>query len=165
MLYLGVQSDQGSAMSWVTPKEFAEQVIQNVCDLPDYISPDDQPELLQCTSIGLEACVLMAFEYFDQSTHRSEVMNPPASAAQGAEARNLNMEQRHRTGAVLRGAEARPANVASVPPPYWVRTFWSPDRKYLINVHVTGAETNILTVQDDNGNEWEPTGEQQNMAL
>lgn len=53
-------------MSWVTPHEFAAQVIQNVCDLPDYTSPDDQPELLQCTTNQLEACVLMAFEYFDK---------------------------------------------------------------------------------------------------
>lgn len=48
----------------------------------------------------------------------SVVMNPPASAAQGAEARNHNMGPRHRTGAVLRGAEARLADVASVPPPF-----------------------------------------------
>lgn len=46
---------------------------------------------------------------------RSEVMNPPASAAQGAEARNLNTEPRHGTGAVPRASKARPAD--EVPPP------------------------------------------------
>lgn len=48
-------------------------------------------------------------------TNRDEVMNPPASAAQGAEAGNLNMSQCHGTGAVPRAAEARPAEAA--PPP------------------------------------------------
>ncbi|MCU1318100.1 MAG: hypothetical protein JWN63_3422 [Candidatus Acidoferrum typicum] len=39
-------------------------------------------------------------------TKRTEVMNPPASAALGAEARNLNTVQRHGTGAVPQGTEA-----------------------------------------------------------
>jgi len=51
-----------------------------------------------------------------QNTHRSEVMNPPASAAMGTEAGNLNMEQRHGAGAVPRGAKARPADAP--PPPH-----------------------------------------------
>lgn len=45
-------------MSWVTPEQFATQVILNVCELPDYTSPDDQPDLLQCTVRELEACVV-----------------------------------------------------------------------------------------------------------
>jgi hypothetical protein len=52
-------------MSWVTSKQFAEQVIRNVCELPDYTSPDAQPDLLQCTVKELEACVISAFEHFD----------------------------------------------------------------------------------------------------
>jgi len=52
-------------MSWVTPERFAQQVIANVCELPDYTSPEDQPDLLQCTVQELQACVLSAFEYFD----------------------------------------------------------------------------------------------------
>jgi hypothetical protein len=55
-------------MSWVTPQQFAAEVIRNVCDLPDYTSPDDNPELLQCTGAELEACILMAFEHFDTKT-------------------------------------------------------------------------------------------------
>lgn len=54
-------------MSWVTPEKFAAQVILNVCELPDYNSPDDQPDLLQCTVRQLEACILSAFEYFDEN--------------------------------------------------------------------------------------------------
>lgn len=93
---------------------------------------------------------------------RSEVMNPPGPAAQGPEAGNLDKEPRHGTGAVPRGAEARPAAAASVPPPYLVRSFWSPDHRFLVTVHVT--KEGIIAVQDDDGWEWEAAGEQQNMA-
>lgn len=58
-------------MSWITPEQFAAQVILNVCELPDYASPDDQPELLQCTVKEREACVIRAFEHF----HSSEKVN------------------------------------------------------------------------------------------
>lgn len=51
-------------MSWVTPEEFAAQVIRDVCELP-YTSPANQPNLLQCTIEELEACILSAFEHFD----------------------------------------------------------------------------------------------------
>jgi len=44
-------------------------------------------------------------------------MNPPASAAEGAEAGNLNRGHVIGMGPVSRGAKARPADVASVPPP------------------------------------------------
>jgi hypothetical protein len=40
----------------------ATQVVQNVCELPDYNSPDDQPDLVMCTVQELENCVLRAFE-------------------------------------------------------------------------------------------------------
>lgn len=58
------------------------------------------------------------------------------------------------------------ATTATAPPqPYWVRTFWSPDRKHLVTVHVTGAQdVNIIGFQDDNGDEWEPASPQQNMT-
>lgn len=45
---------------------------------------------------------------------------------------------------------------------YLVRTFWSPDRRYLVTVHVT--DEGIMALQDDNGTEWQAAGEQQNMA-
>jgi hypothetical protein len=51
----------------------------------------------------------------DRIHHRGEVMNPPASAAEGAEAGNLNTPQRHGSGADPRAPEARPADGA--PPP------------------------------------------------
>lgn len=70
-------------MSWVTPEQFAAQVIQDVCELPDYTSPDDQPDLLQCTVKELESCIIRAFEHFDTTSR--PVMNPPADKA---EARN-----------------------------------------------------------------------------
>lgn len=34
--------------------------IRNVCELGGYTSPDDQPELLQCTVSELEMCIRRA---------------------------------------------------------------------------------------------------------
>lgn len=46
--------------------EFAEavagRVVLHVCELPDYTSPDDQPDLVMCTVQELKDCVLRAFE-------------------------------------------------------------------------------------------------------
>jgi len=57
-----------------------------------------------------------AGETSDAQLHnRPEVMNPPQSAAEGCEAGNLNMGQRHGLGASPRAAEARPAEVAPLP--------------------------------------------------
>jgi hypothetical protein len=78
------------------------------------------PMCESCTSSpapGKDLCPSHAEEWQQLLHKRSEVMNPPVSAAEGTEAGNLSTEQRDRTGAVLRGAEARPADVASVPPP------------------------------------------------
>lgn len=48
-------------------------------------------------------------------TKRTEVMNPPESAAQGSEARNLNTVQRHGTGAVPQGMEAQATQPSAAP--------------------------------------------------
>jgi hypothetical protein len=63
-------------MSWVTPKSFAAQVIENFRNLPG-------GEFIAITDTELEACVIMAFEHFDTTSR--PVMNPPADEA---EARN-----------------------------------------------------------------------------
>lgn len=34
--------------------EIVRDIITNVCELPDYNSPDDQPNLIQCTTGELE---------------------------------------------------------------------------------------------------------------
>jgi hypothetical protein len=47
-------------------------------------------------------------------------------------------------------------------PPYYVRSYWSPSRQYLVTAHATPE--GIISLQDDNGREWEPSGPQQNMA-
>jgi hypothetical protein len=39
-----------------------EHVVRNVCELPGYTSPEDQPELLMCTAKELEACIERAIE-------------------------------------------------------------------------------------------------------
>lgn len=52
-----------------------------------------------------------------QLHNRPEVMNPPQSAAEGCEAGNLTMGQRHGLGASPRATEARPADVAPLPSP------------------------------------------------
>lgn len=51
----------------------------------------------------------------DSYTTRHEVMNPPASAARGAEARNLNSANVMGLGEVHRASEARPANDVPAP--------------------------------------------------
>ncbi len=40
--------------------QIVAQVLLGVCELPDYNSPDDQPELLQCTTKELELVVRRA---------------------------------------------------------------------------------------------------------
>ena len=54
-------------------------------------------------------------------TQRAEVMNPPESAAQGSEARNLNSAQRDGTGAVpgrkAKGMEAQATQPSAAPIP------------------------------------------------
>lgn len=48
-----------------TPRdEFVALVIRNVCELPDYTSPDDQPDLLTCTVRELDACIERAIDAF-----------------------------------------------------------------------------------------------------
>lgn len=47
-------------------------------------------------------------------------------------------------------------------PPYFVRSYWSPSRQYLISVHA--MPDGVISVQDDNGREWEPAGPQENMT-
>lgn len=51
----------------------------------------------------------------DSYTTRHEVMNPPASAARGAEARNLNSANVMGLGEVHRASKARPANDVPAP--------------------------------------------------
>jgi hypothetical protein len=41
-------------------EEIATQVVRNVCELPGYTSPDDQPDLVMCTVDELHLCVMRA---------------------------------------------------------------------------------------------------------
>lgn len=41
-------------------ERIATNVVQRVCELPDYTSPDDQPDLLMCTVDQLHLCVMRA---------------------------------------------------------------------------------------------------------
>lgn len=53
---------------WVTPKQFAEQVVDNVRALPDRPPPvegaEPEDESLSCTAEELATCVTEAFEHF-----------------------------------------------------------------------------------------------------
>jgi hypothetical protein len=40
--------------------EIVMRILTDVCELPDYNSPEDQPELLQCTTGELETIVRRA---------------------------------------------------------------------------------------------------------
>lgn len=52
------------------PSELVERlratIIQDVCELPDYNSPDDQPDLLQCTVEELQIILTRNLEAFGQ---------------------------------------------------------------------------------------------------
>ena len=66
----------------------------------------DAPLCDSCThspAPGKDLCPSHAEEWQKLLHKRSEVMNPPVSAAEGTEAGNLNTEPWHRTGAVLQG--------------------------------------------------------------
>jgi hypothetical protein len=76
----------------------------------------------------------------------------------------LFVDRGHCEGYVNDNGLARPKAETPAKPSYWVRTFWSPDKKHLVTVHVTSGEAvNIIGFQDDNGDEWEPASDQQNM--
>lgn len=48
-------------------------------------------------------------------------------------------------------------------PPYYVLSFWSPCRKYIISACVPSPGSDICIVDDD-GNQWEPTGPAEDMT-
>jgi hypothetical protein len=56
------------------------------------------------------------------------------------------------------------ARDASARDSYLVRSFWSPCRKYIAMVHVPFGTSDIAAITDDNGDQWEPIGETENMA-
>lgn len=60
------------------PQGIATRVVEAVCELPDYTSPDDQPDLLTCTVQELEHCVLRAFEQleYDREMERGPDSTP-----------------------------------------------------------------------------------------
>jgi hypothetical protein len=41
-------------------EDIAAQVVRNVCELPDYSSPDAQPDLVMCKVDELHLCVMRA---------------------------------------------------------------------------------------------------------
>jgi hypothetical protein len=58
------------------PQRIATRVVQGVCELPDYNSPEDQPDLVMCTVQQLEHCVLQAFEQLEYD--REMERGPPS---------------------------------------------------------------------------------------
>jgi hypothetical protein len=50
---------------------------------------------------------------------------------------------------------------AAPEPPYRVRSFWSPCKRYILNVCVSDENISIV---DDNGDIWEATGPEQDMT-
>ncbi len=51
-----LQAERGMAEA----EQIAADVVRRVCELPDYTSPDDQPDLLTCTVDELHLCVMRA---------------------------------------------------------------------------------------------------------
>jgi hypothetical protein len=62
--------------NWPEPRQaliqlaerIADKAVLGVCELPDYTSPDDQPDLLQCTVDELHLQVMNAVESCMQGT-------------------------------------------------------------------------------------------------
>ena len=88
------------------------KVIQAACGIAALSELELLHRLERLYLEGIEEGVKIAKDHLH---NRTEVMNPPASAAEGAEARNLNMVQRHGTGAVPQGMEAQATQPSAAP--------------------------------------------------
>jgi hypothetical protein len=65
---------------------------------------------------------------------------------------------------IIADLAASPAPVESErEPPYYVRSFWSPCRKYIVTACVPSPGSEICVVDDD-GRQWEPTGPVEDMT-
>jgi len=53
---------EDKSMTEAEANAIATAVVQRVCELPDYNSPDDQPDLLQCTVTELHNAVMIVLE-------------------------------------------------------------------------------------------------------
>jgi hypothetical protein len=65
--YITARESQRGALSETQRQGLTGRIILNVCELSDYTSPDDQPDLLQCTVKELEACIERALEGVETS--------------------------------------------------------------------------------------------------
>lgn len=72
--YLSTPAAQ-PAPGWITPKQF-ENIVRDICELPDYSSPEDQPEVFMCTTEELR-CILVNNEVME------DVAAPPAPHKEG----------------------------------------------------------------------------------
>jgi hypothetical protein len=59
-LNLRAAADSLSPISIRDNDDIVAEAIRNVCELEGYTSPDDQPELLQCTTGELDLCIRRA---------------------------------------------------------------------------------------------------------
>lgn len=62
---------------------------------------------------------------------------------------------------VLEAARRAPHEPQQLEPPYRVRSFWSPCRKYIVNACVAVDDISMV---DDNGDLWAPAGPEQDMT-
>lgn len=75
-----------------------------------------------------------------------------------------NESLRELLATVHRVAGAALAQPQPKEPPYYMRSFWSPCRKYIVTACVPSPGSEICIV-DDNGDRWEATGPVQDMTL
>lgn len=68
--HFGTNEPEPNTRPLPQPSELVERlratIIQDVCELPDYNSPDDQPDLLQCTVEELQIILTRNLEAFGQ---------------------------------------------------------------------------------------------------
>ena len=65
------------------PNDIARRVVLEVCELPDYNSPDDQPELLTCTVDELHRIVVRVLDEYPKGA--VPVLNPKGTGEIGAD--------------------------------------------------------------------------------
>lgn len=62
--------------------DFAEKIINRVCELPDRNSPEDEPGALVCSPSELEGCIVSALEAeWERRTGRSVIPTPEKATA------------------------------------------------------------------------------------
>lgn len=132
----------------------------------EWVSVEDYNQLRGNLSLAEEG-LASAMQEKEQSYrgYRAELealQNQLADCTEACRLKNREIEQLQADNEKLNDyIKGLPDEPEAIEPPYYVRTFWSPDRKHLVtaNCDILEGEANVtLSLQDDNGDVWEATG-------